>query len=1146
MKNSKYLLTLVLCFVCAAAFAQQKRISGNVWSKADGAIMMANVCEMDKNGRIVSATQTDMSGNFTLAIKNAANKLQVSYIGYQTKVIPTIGAQSTFKIELLDRHSLQEAKVTSLRKTKSNGLVIPEREMSTATQTLDMDNMQGLSFETAGEALQGQIAGLDIVANSGNLGAGTSMRLRGTSSINGNQEPLIVVDDYIMEDMNSADLDLNNPDNEEQFATLLQVNPDDIKKIEVLKDAAATAKWGSRGANGVIEITTRRGARGKTKVNFSYKFSGNWQPQGMKMLNGDGYTMMLKEAYFNPHQSDAASQIVELMYKKDTHPAYFANYNKNTDWVKEVTQLGQTHNYGVSISGGGDKAQFRVSGSYDHSTGTIIKQSMDRLTTRLALDYFVSDRIKFTSNFALTYTKNNKNYDGGVLDRAYKAMPNMSITRFERTNVTGEDYDTGEYYIMPKASGVVGLVADGSNLSSKYLADMVSNGNPVAFANLAKSVQSTYTITPSFDLEYKLLGKEDDEWQLNYKGSVWMNAYTETTNRYYPAALSYDTWESGVNSTSNFEQKNFAFTTRHQLILRPHFENQDHSLQILAQFEASSNNSTSQNLASTGINGGITDPTVAGFLKTISTGTGRGHKASAMGSVHYAFSSKYVFDVTLRADGSTRFGQGKKWGVFPGISGRWNISDEKFFTPVRKVVSMLAIRGGWGITGNPVGSEGLMYNLYSQSGSYNGISGLYPSNLRLTEIRWEKCFKWNVGANLNLFSDVIKFDFNVYNQRTTDLLMTNVAIPSSTGYGSISWCNVGELENYGWELNVSTSPVLKFGKFSAVFRANFAQNINMINEMDASVLTSMNDDFNAANGNEQVLKRVQVGNALGGIYGFRYKGVYVYDYDHNGFFNDATGKNEYYDAQGNRNTAKFALDNGVEGVNIYNAAPVARDAEGRIIYDKNGNPLPMMYAYGVSNYQFNGGDAVYEDVNHDGQINELDIQYLGSSNPKFNGGFGVDLNYGRWSLKTNFNFRVGNKIINMARMYAEDMRTNKNQSAAVNHRWRKNGQVTEIPRAMSSNIDASVYNALVSDRYVEPGDYLRFQYLQLGYSMDPKLIKKAGFSSMRFTASINNLFCWSKYRGTDPDHPQSGYSPARDDNQTPRAKSFTVGVTFGF
>ena len=281
---------------------------------------MAYVVEQDKNNRNVTAVQTDANGNFSMVVKNPANRLRVSYIGYQTKIM-SIGEQTKFNIELIDKNTFKEATVTVTRKTRSGGIVIPEREISTAQQTLDMDQMAGLSFETAADALQGEIAGLDIVSNSGNLGSGSSMRLRGTSSINGSQEPLIVVNGNIMEDFSSSDLDLENMENEEQFATLLQVAPEDIQSIKVLKDAAATAVYGSRGSNGVIEITTRRGARGKTQVNFSYRFSGSWQPDGMKMLNGDGYTMMLKEAYHNPRKlTEEASSSAYIMYLQ-SHPS---------------------------------------------------------------------------------------------------------------------------------------------------------------------------------------------------------------------------------------------------------------------------------------------------------------------------------------------------------------------------------------------------------------------------------------------------------------------------------------------------------------------------------------------------------------------------------------------------------------------------------------------------------------------------------------------------------------------------------------------------------------------------------------------------------------------------------------------------------
>ena len=1141
MNNIKFLLTLALCFCCSLSYAQ-KRISGRVWSKQDGPIVMAYVVEQDKNNRNVTAAQTDANGNFSMVIKNPENKLRVSYIGYQTKILP-IGANTKFNVELIDKNTFKEASVTVTRKTRSNGLVIPEREISTAQQTLDMDQMAGLSFETAADALQGEIAGLDIVSNSGNLGSGSSMRLRGVSSINGSQEPLIVVDGNILEDYNNDDLDLDNMENEEQFATLLQVAPEDIASIKVLKDAAATAIWGSRGSNGVIEITTRRGARGKTRVNFSYRFSGSWQPEGMKMLNGDGYTMMLKEAYHNPRiLSEEQSSIAEIMYLQN-YSSYYGNYNKNTDWVDEITQFGQTHNYGVSVSGGGEKANFRVSGTYDHETGTIIKQALDRLTTRLALDYWVSDRIKFSSNFALTYTKNKKNYYSDLLNRSYNAMPNMSVYRNEYRETpdgVGEYFNTGEYFIMPPAAGERGLISPTSGRSSYFLSDMVDNGNPVAIANQSWLNVSSYTIQPQFQLEYKLLGKSDDETQLDYRGEVFMNAFTETDESYFPGTLTSKSWfdSGGTYLTSNYEQKNLKFTTRHQLTFHPHFANTEHQLQIMGRFEVSTNNSTSQSLSSNGIVGGISDPTVPGYLTNSWTSTGKGHEASGLASMHYAFGSKYVFDFTLRADGSTKFGSGNKWGFFPGISGRWNISDEGFFEPLKKVVSMLSFAPGWGINGNQPYSEGLMYNKYgSNSTTYNGTQVMRPTNLKLTEIRWEKTRSWNVGVYLNLFEDLLQFNLNVYKKKTTDLLNQNVRVASTSGFSTLPWANVGDMENEGWELYGNTRDIFKIGKFSMKLRGNIAQNLNTITKMDASVLASNNPDYGYSNG--EYMRRVQVGNALGGIYGFRFKGVYAFDYDHNGYFTNDE-KNQWYNADGSQNTAAAQTD-----PELRRSTPIVFDANGNVVYDKNGNPLPMYFNYGGKSYQFQGGDAMYEDINHDGNIDELDIVYLGTSNPKINGGFGVEFKYDRWTLKTSFNFRLGNKIINLARLNAESMVSNSNQSQAVNHRWRKNGQETTIPRAISSKVTAS-YNSLVSDRYVEPGDFLRFQYFQLSYSVKPEKLKKIGFSSLNISASGNNLIFWSKYSGVDPEHSCSGMSPCIDNSQTPRSRSFTFSLNFGF
>lgn len=245
-----------------------------------------------------------------------------------------------------------------------------------------------------------------------------------------------------------SDFDLAGANNE-KFAELLNINPEDIASINVLKDAAATAVYGSQGGNGVIEITTKRGAMGKPRVSYSLKLTGTHQPKGYALLNGDDYTMMLKESYFNPTQSDSRSQnIREINY--DPSFSEYEQYNNNTDWRDAVTQNGLRQNHYVSVTGGGEKASFRIGLGYDHETGTMIMQKLNRFSTRVALDYYVSERIKISTNFSMTYTKNDMNYNN-LLDIAMKKMPNMSI--YEQDPVTGQNTD--RYYEMLQSASSV-------------------------------------------------------------------------------------------------------------------------------------------------------------------------------------------------------------------------------------------------------------------------------------------------------------------------------------------------------------------------------------------------------------------------------------------------------------------------------------------------------------------------------------------------------------------------------------------------------------------------------------------------------------------------------------------------------------------
>lgn len=1122
-----FILTILCCAFPHDIHAQGTRITGVVNSD-EGPVMMCNVVEIDENNRNVAYTQTDINGNFSLDIKNPKHKLRITYVGYQTYSV-VIGSKREFNIMLKSEAQLQEVVVTAGNRFNRGGLNIPDKEVSMAVQKFDMSQVEGLGFTSADEALQGQIAGLDVVVNSGNLGAGTSMRLRGITSITGSSEPLIVVDGNIFETADDENFDFANA-NEETYASLLSINPEDISTISVLKDAAATAIWGSRGANGVIEITTKRGSRGKIRVDYSLRLQANWQPKGYNLLNGDDYTMMLKEMYYNPSQAaDATTNINEINYNKSW--AEYENWNNNTDWVKAVTQTGVSQYHYVTISGGGEKANFRVSAGYDHQIGSIIKQSLDRFSTRLTLDYFVSDRIKFSTQFPLTYTRNNKNYTG-LLGIAQKIAPNMSIYR---QDANGNDTDI--YYIMLPSGANNAAGSSVSNTSAPQLSSIRALGNPVAIANEAYNHESQYRISPDFRLEYQLLGIHDDETQLKYTGQVYFDIYSSSSNVFYPGSLETSGWTDGdYNRISTNDNSSLSLTTRHTLTFTPRFKNKDFYSTMMARWEMKFNNSTSQSVGSRNLPSGITSPSTGGNLSSMSTGNGEGRSMGAIYTGHFSYKGRYAVDPSLRLDGTTRFGDSSKWGIFPGFSARWNISEEPWMNWSRKVISMLSFRPSWGIVGRTPGREYLQYARYRTDGSYGSGSGnqsvTYLEGLQLNKLKWEKTSQWNIGGDFGFFNDKITGDFNYYYKRTKNLLMGNVDIPSTAGFSVLAYSNVGEMSNKGWELNVSLNKIINVGKFSMTASVNVAQNFNRIESMDESVLESLNDQWNAGSRGTW-LKRIQVGNPLGSIFGLRYKGVYQYSYE---YLTDQRDVNNW-DSNQFRDFINQFLASG-------KTAPVATDASGRVLMNRNGEPVRVVYNYlnGASTYQFQGGDAIYEDVNHDGQINQLDVVYLGNSNPQWQGGFNLTFNYGRFSLRSNFSYRVGFKEINKARMSLEEMYNAYNQSTAVNFRWRKDGDVTQIPRAMYN----TGYNWLGSDRFVETGSFLRLSYIQLRYSFERKMLKSLGLNQLALSVSIQNPFVWSHYSGTDPEHSAGSFGIAEDNSQTPRSKSVTMNLNIGF
>ncbi|MDR1120532.1 MAG: SusC/RagA family TonB-linked outer membrane protein [Dysgonamonadaceae bacterium] len=1106
----KLLYIFLIMFSTSSLWAQEGEtdaIRGKVVSDLGEELMSVAVLEIDKTDRIISHSMTDINGHFSMQIKSSKNRLKFTYIGFDARILE-IGTQKVFNITLKENSTLKEVIISAKRTATSGGMEIPVNEISFAMQRISTKDLEGLQITSIEDALQGQIAGLDIVGN-GNIGGGASMRIRGTASITGNSDPLIVINGIPRDDISTSDVDFSSM-NDQQLGDLLSVHPDDILDITVLKDAGATAVWGSKGAGGVLLITLKKGIPGATRINYTYKTLFKKQPEGLKMLNGDNYTMMMKEAMFN--RQLAASSIPEFDYLTESQFSESRYFSGNTDWRKAVTQTGVTHDHYLALSGGGEKASFRITGSYVKETGTIIQQELQRFTTNVVLDYNISSRIMFGSEFLFTYADQDRNWsDGrdehdyingkGLLDIAYKKMPNLSI------------YDAnGDFYHLQKIS-----------LDNKSFPEVQKwMRNPVALAELATNKLNSYKINPLLRLQYDFF--DPNEQMLRLKSYVTFNMNDDNVHKFLPKELYANSWNNqDVNRADDHRSKSVSTKMEASLQWNPKFENKDNSLLIFGSFYSESTNSNTEDIITSGLPAPLAS-SAPGYREKVASGISQGRAIKMSGQVQYAYQSKYIAYLTLTREGSTRFGSNRKFGNFPSISLRWNIADESFMDFSNKWLDVFSLRPSWGVSGNMPRENYLHYSQYVPNGMYGMYGTIRPENLRLTNLQWERKTGINLGTDFAFLDYIYTADFNIYHERSSDLLLEDALIPTSSGYEKLNVRNTGVMDNDGWEVNVQGNKFVKAGNFSMDFTFNIANSLNTLVRMNPDILELFNQPI-SYNRDAQYIGRAEVGLPYGSIYGYRYKGVYQYNIE------------SYTNPE-----VKALVDAGKASM------PVARNADGDIIFQSNGQPLPMMYNQGKDgkNYKFQGGDAIYEDINHDGNIDELDLVYLGNSNPKFYGGFSLTFRWKQLSVKSFFNYRYGNQVVNQARREAENMDKGNNQSIAVNWRWRTEGDERPIPRALYED----GYNWLPSSRFVEDASFLRFKYLTVNYTVPTAFLRTLSLRQLSLYMTFTNILCFTKYQGLDPEVEVGDFAKERgisfDKMTTPRSMDIMFGVNIGF
>lgn len=1074
MKRIRFLVLIVSLCSLPAILEAQTIIRGSVSDSVSGeALIGATVVQIDQSNRFINGTITDVNGNYSIRVSGENPTLGFSYIGYNFKNV-LAGSSEQVTVQLVPEASqLDEVVITAERINPGDGISnIALRDLATSVSTVDMSDLSEMPATSVAEALQGRISGVDISYNSGDPGAGMSIKIRGNTSLNGNSQPLIILDGVPYETSIGSDFNFQNADVAD-FGSLVDLSPSDIKSIQVLKDAASTAVWGSKAANGVIVITTKRGTSRRTLFNLDYRATYIAQPDPLPLLDGDQYVRLILDSKFN--RNPVGLKTIPPEYLNDPSSPDYYNFNKNTNWVDAINQNGFTNDLNFSVSGGGDKARYRASVGYFNQRGSTIGTGLKRVSTRLNLDYIISDRLKLTTDFSYTNSNKDQNYYDGewwnrskqVRAMAYRKAPHMSIYEYDPDgNLTGN-------YFSPERSE--------QGYGESY-------PNPVALAMDGIKNDVKDRVLTNFQLEFKLFKG------LTYYGNVAFDISNNRNTRLLPqSATGVQMGNAALNNVQTKEDNQNIIQTFNKLIYQPEFSG-PHELMLLAMFSTYDKYASQMSLANGGMPSYLLyDPSNMGIENQATSGSSRIRTLSYLFNAHYVFGDRYILGGGVRIDGDSRFGPNNRYGVFPSLSGAWRLSSESFMAELNWL-NDLKFRVSYGVNGYSTQGSYQYLGKYASSYGYMDGSGIRLDNVQLNNLKWETTNQFDYGFDLGILDYRINVNFDVYDKYTQDIIFNNLAIPSTSGFSTMT-NNWGEMRNKGWELNFNAK-VLSKGDWLVNLDFNISRNQNIIEKIPENY---SNEVYSVENG--EYARRIIVGDPIGTFYGFIYNGVYSRP----------------------------------EDVVAYDEAGEA------IISPVTGEPLPVM----IGGVYASAGDANYQDINHDGKIDELDIVYLGSANPDFFGGFGFSIRYKKIQLSSFYTVKIGQDVINETRMHTENMYSTDNQSTAVLRRWRKNGDVTDIPRALYTQ----GYNWLGSDRFVEDASFLRIRTLSLSYELSSPALKSKGISMIKTYLTGYNLFTFTNYTGEDPEVGFSGNDPFAvgiDRSMTPPPVSFTLGISLSF
>ena len=1090
MQKRRFLLALSLCALWLTGFAQNA-IKGTVKDKTGEPLIGVSVTFGNGQG-----TVTDIDGKFSVNA-SAGTTLKFSYVGYKPQSLKA-GANMNITLEE-DNTTLEDVVVVGYGTMK-------RKDLTGAVASVTGEKLAANPVANVAQALQGQLPGVSVTSQDGRPGATMSIRVRGGGSITQSNDPLYIVDGVTVSDISD-------------------IPADNIESIDVLKDAASTAIYGARGANGVILVTTKSSkGEGKAKVKYNMYYQIKTNPKELETMSAYDYvrhTWAYAQAYGASYGTNVAKYF-GLGSANGNHLDEYKNIGVH-DYVNEMISTSHAWNHDLSLTGGNQNTKFYASINYMNDDGILVNTGFKRWNANFKVDQ------KITKNLNLN------------LDLRYSEMEFRGVRQlFELA--------TSAYRFRPIDKP---LGDDTPSLMGQGDTFMELANSPMNTANNYQNVTQRQRIRATGGLTWTPLAGLTAKSELSL-GRNW----NET-----------DYWDGGLNdgyTTARLTKSN-GYNVRWSNTLNYVIQGlgEKHNLSVLLGNEVLASKSNTSHIYGSGYSKLYDLDTAMARLSLSDSSLGKdefgnvigvpSHTLSWFGRINYDFMGRYLLTATFRADGSSKFAPNNHWGYFPAAAAAWRISDEPFMESTKGWLDNLKLRLSLGTSGSDNIDASLWQNdMWTTSViTVDGVAtNIYkPAELMgNNDLKWEKTISRNIGLDFGFLNGKLRGSIEAYWNTTKDILM-RVPVDATTGY-SYQYQNVGQTSNKGLELSVFYE-VIRSKDFNLSVNATYNYNKNNIDELAPNVIADTHTGWGSSMLKPYYDYIIREGQPVGTIQGYKSAGFYTvddFDYD-NGVWTLKTGIPDITD-----------IINYAGASNFKNKLGQRKDKDGNPVVDSKGNAVTQTAFPGM---------VKFEDVNGDGIVNTDDMTEIGHAMPKHTGGFNINASYKGFDFAAGFTYQIGGDVYNANAMYSmmgnKDNSLGANRLAFVADCWKMydidatTGDLVAVTtpdelRALNANakyaLPYSEYG-IVSSEFIEDASYLRLNTLTIGYTFPKAWTKRVGISNLRAYITGGNLFCISGYKGLDPDvntAPTTGGfpTPGYDYLAYPKARTFTFGLNVAF